>query len=144
MHITKVKDIMTSHPILISPDASLQEAASIMQRNDCGALPVGKNDKLEGIITDRDIIIRAISKGKNSSKENVRNHMTAKVHCCRENDTLQDAADIMHKYQVSRLVVKSAIGNVSGIISFGGILRKDASSSEVAEVVAHATGTKYR
>ena len=134
MRNTKIKDVMTPHPTLISPDATLEEAAEKMQTVDCGILPVGKENKLEGIITDRDIIIRAVAEGKDPSTEIVSDYMTPKVFSCKDTDTLHDAAEQMRKHKVSRLVVKNTAGKVAGILSFGCILRKNADVDELAEV----------
>lgn len=142
MQNTKVKDIMTPNPTLISKDTTIKEAASKMEKINCGILPVGEKGDIEGIITDRDIVIRAVSKGKDTSNEQVGSCMTSRVFFCNENDTLQEAADKMHKNQVSRLVVKDASDKVSGILSFGCILRKEATSEEIADVVARAIGKK--
>lgn len=139
MHNTKVKDLMTSDPILITSESSLKEAAAKMKDVDCGVLPVGTKDKVEGIITDRDIVIRAIAKGKDPAKEKVKDYMTAKVYACNEDDYLEDAADKMREHKVSRLIVRNKQGKVAGILSFGGILRKNADADEVANVVKHAT-----
>lgn len=139
MQNTKVKELMTSDPVLITPDASLKDAAAKMENVDCGVLPVGTKDRLDGIITDRDIVIRAIAKGKDPAKEKVRDYMTGKVYACNEEDYLEDAADKMREHKVSRLVVKNKQGKVTGILSFGGILRKNADADEVANVVKHAT-----
>jgi CBS domain-containing protein len=134
-----VKDLMTPNPVLIDPDATLQEAAESMKNVDCGMLPVGVKDNLEGVITDRDIIIRALAEGKNPAQEKVRSFMTEKVFACNENDTLDAAADKMRMHKVGRLVVKDKSGKVTGVLSFGGILRKEADAMEVANVVKHAT-----
>lgn len=139
MQNTKVKALMTEHPVLIKPDITLDEAARKMKDVDCGVLPVGTKDKLQGIITDRDIVIRALAKGKDPAKEKVKDYMTAKVYACNEDDFLEDAADKMRDHKVSRLVVKNHEGKVTGILSFGGILRKNADADEVANVVKHAT-----
>lgn len=138
MYNTKVEDLMAEHPAMISPESTLQEAAKKMQEVDCGILPVGTQDKLEGIITDRDIVIRAIAKGKNPAVEKVKNYMTDKVYACNEDDYLEDAADKMRQHKVSRLVVRNQQGKMTGILSFGGILRKNADAEEVANVVKHA------
>ncbi|MCB2081685.1 MAG: CBS domain-containing protein [Rickettsiales bacterium] len=140
MRNTKVKEVMTAHPTLISPDATLQEAAQKMEEVDCGILPVGKESKLEGMITDRDIVIRAISRGKNPAKEKVKDFMSRQVYSCKAHDTLIEAATQMNKHNVSRLIVKDDSGRVSGILSFGCILRKDASADEIVDVVEHARG----
>lgn len=139
---TKVKALMTPHPVLISPESTLQQAAQKMEEINCGVLPVGTEDNVEGIITDRDIVIRAIARGENPKKEKVGDYMTEKAYSCKENDTLQQAADLMRKHQVSRLIVKDANGKVSGILSFGCILRKDGNAGEIADVIQHATGRK--
>ena len=139
MQNTKVKELMTSDPVLITPDASLKEAAAKMEKVDCGVLPVGTKDKVEGIITDRDIVIRAIARGKDPAREKVKDYMTKAVYACNEEDYLEDAADKMRDHKISRLVVKNKQGKVTGILSFGGILRKNADADEVANVVKHAT-----
>ena len=137
---TNVKDVMTMHPIFVKPEATLQEAAKKMEDLDCRVLPVGKADNLERMITDRDIVIRAISKGKNPAKEKVGDFMSKQVYACREEDTLMEAADQMNVHHVNRLVVKDENGKVTGIVSFGCIIRKDSSADEILDVVEHARG----
>lgn len=138
MHNTQVKDLMTEEPVIISKNATLQEAAEMMDAVDCGFLPVGTADKLEGIITDRDIVIRALSKCKNPMAEIVKDHMTVAAYGCNEDDYLEDAANKMREHRISRLVVRNHNGMVTGVLSFGGILRKNADADEVANVVKHA------
>jgi predicted transcriptional regulator len=138
MRNRKVKDLMSDQPCMIAPDASLQEAARMMANVDCGFLPVCNKNDVIGIITDRDIVIRAISRGKDPTKEKVLNYMTNDCFGCHENDYLEDAAAKMHDYKVSRLIVRDSKGQISGVLSFGGILRKNADAKEVANVVKHA------
>lgn len=138
MQSTKVSELMTEAPVFVKPEATLWEAAQKMKKINCGVLPVGTETKLEGIITDRDIVIRAIAEGKDPSKEAVRNYMTEKVYACHEGDYLEDAASKMREHKVSRLVVKNRIGKAVGILSFGGILRRNANAEEVVNVVKHA------
>jgi CBS domain-containing protein len=138
MHNTQVKELMTEKPTIISKKATLQDAAEMMEAIDCGFLPVGTADRLEGIITDRDIVIRAIAKGKSPSEELVKDYMTVAAYGCNEDDFLEDAADKMKEHKISRLVVRNHQGNVTGVLSFGGILRKNADADEVANVVKHA------
>ena len=137
---TQVKDLMTAHPELISPQATLQQAAKRMASVKCGALPVGTENKLKGIITDRDIIIRAVAQGKNPATEKVGDYMTEPVFACNELDTVEAAAEKMHEHKVSRLVVRNKEGRTVGILSFGSILRNDASPHEIASIVKHSTG----
>lgn len=140
MKNTKVRELMTASPTLISPDATLQEAATKMEEIDCGFLPVGNESKLEGIITDRDIVIRAVSGGKNPSNEKVKDFMSKHTYSCNEGDTLKEAASQMNKHQVSRLIVKNDSGKVTGIISFGCIVREDAYAEEIVDVIERARG----
>ncbi len=139
--VTQVKEMMTPHPEMISPTATLQQAARRMKSVKCGALPVGTENKLKGIITDRDIVIRILAEGKNPTTEKVGDHMSAPVFACNEDDTLEDAAEKMQQHKVSRLIVRNHEGKVTGILSFGSILRNDASPKEVAGVVKHACGS---
>lgn len=129
---------MTKDPVIIPPDASLKQAAARMRDVDCGVLPVGRKDRLIGIITDRDIVVRAIAEGRDPAKEKVEDYMTDEVYACNEDDSLEQAADKMREHNVSRLIVEDRAGNTAGILSFGCILRKDTNAEEVANVVEHA------
>lgn len=139
-----VKDLMTAHPISVSPTATLQEAALLMKQADCGALPVEAGNKVCGIITDRDIVLRAISSGKNAAKEKVQDHMTHHAYACRDNDFLEDAIEKMHQHKVGRLVVKNSAGKAVGILSLGGILRKEASVRDITTTIEHAENKATR
>ncbi len=139
-NVTKVKELMTPHPLLINPGATLEQAAKKMESINCGALPVGTENKLSGMITDRDIVIRAHARGKNPATAKVSSCMTDEVFACNENDLLEEAAEEMHKHKVSRLVVIDKEGRVTGILSFGGILRNEADPREIAEILKHCSG----
>jgi predicted transcriptional regulator len=139
---TKVKEMMTKNPVIIPAETSLVEAAKKMRSVDCGVLPVGSWNNLEGIITDRDIVVRAVAEGANINSAKVRDYMTKEVFYCNEEDTLAQMAEQMRKNGVSRLVVKDYEGNACGIVTFGCILRKNESLSEIGEVVENAVGDK--
>ncbi len=139
-NVTKVKDLMTPNPVTIDPGDTLQQAARKMEIADCGILPVGTGNKLKGMITDRDIVVRAIASGKDPAHVKVADYMTAAVYACNENDTLEEAAVKMREHKVSRLVVTDKEGKVTGILSFGFVFRNDASAEEVANVLKHAAG----
>lgn len=131
----KVKDFMICDPEIITPMTSLKEAAWKMKNNDCGFLPVCSKGEVIGVITDRDIVIRAVSQGFDPEKVRVEEFMTFDVFGCNEEDYLEDAIDKMHEHRISRLVVRNKGGDITGVISFGGILRKRAQTSEVAEII---------
>lgn len=138
--MTQVKDLMESGMESISADATLQEAATKMKDVNCGFLPVGTADQPEGIITDRDIVIRAIAEGYNPSTERVRDYMTANICSVEDSETIEDAANKMHENHVSRLVVKDTDGKLCGVLTFGRILRQDRDQNETKNVVNLVTG----
>jgi predicted transcriptional regulator len=113
-----------------------------MKSVDCGVLPVGSWVFLEGIITDRDIVIRAVAEGADTSKEEVRDYMTTEIFYCEEDDTLEEAAEKMCRHNVSRLVVNDSRGQACGIITFGCILRKNSDTKETSNVVECAVGKR--
>ena len=135
----KIKDIMTVDPEVIAPTTSLKEAAWKMQNSDCGFLPVCLRNEVIGVITDRDIVIRATSQGANPERAKVYDFMTHDVYCCNENDFVEDAIDKMHEHRISRIVVKNKTGEITGVVSFGGILRKQAETSDIAHIVKRST-----
>lgn len=142
MRNTEVKELMTKHPVLINTDTTLKEAAEFMRDIDCGVLPIGNEDKLEGMLTDRDIVVRAVAKGKDPEKEKVKDYMTKNVYYCEENDTLEQAADKMREHNVSRLIVRDESGKTCGILTFGCILRNNKNTEETNNVVEHAIRRK--
>lgn len=105
MKSLKVKKIMTANPFIISPTQTIKEASQQMKKIDCGVLPVGEQDKIIGIITDRDIVLRVVATGLSPDKVTVQEVMTKKVHSCDEDDDIEDAAEQMRKRNVARLIV---------------------------------------
>src|SRR5579885_1971939 len=105
-----VKQYMTCNPVIISPEYTVEEAAAKMEKIDCGIFPVGSIEKPVGMVTDRDLVVRALSKRKNPSTTKVSEIMTREVYSVPEEASVEQAADIMRKHQVSRLLVKDARG----------------------------------
>ncbi|MXS84312.1 CBS domain-containing protein [Nitrosomonas oligotropha] len=125
---------------LINSNATLEEASKKMKEYSCGFLPAGVNHIPEGIITDRDIVIRALAEGKDPKNEKVCDYMTSDIYSCQETDTLEDAAIVMGANNISRLVVKDATDTICGILTFGRIIRKHDNKQEISDVVEKATG----
>ena len=134
----KVEDFLSPRVIFINADSTLQEAAMKMKNHDCGFLPVGDQNHVEGVITDRDIIVRAVCEGKDLAKTKVKDFMTSPAISCNVLDGLQDAVEKMHAHKISRLVVKNSFGTVMGILSFGNLLTKESDAHDVANVVMHS------
>ena len=134
----KVEDFLSPDVIFIDADDTLQEASIKMKEYDCGMLPVGNKKHCVGVITDRDIIVRAASEGKDLTKEKVKDYLSPHVISCNVLDALEDGVEKMHDHKVSRLVVKNSFGEVKGILSFGNLLTKEAGIGEVANIVKHS------
>jgi CBS domain-containing protein len=120
----KVSEIMTREVETVTPDTTLQEAAKLMARVDAGALPILENDRLSGIITDRDIAVRAVGEGRDPATTKVRDIMSAQVRHVAEDDNVEQVADLMAELQVRRLPVVNRERRVVGIVSLGDIARE--------------------
>ncbi len=122
-----VKDVMTRACEFIEPGTSLKDAAQKMRSLDCGFLPISTQagGKLEGVITDRDIVLRAVAEGRDPSRTAVKDVETRRVLYCFESDDLDSAARSMREQQVYRLVVldRPESKRLCGVISLGDILR---------------------
>ena len=112
----QVRQAMTPDVQLADPDQSIQEAARMMADLDSGVLPVRENDRLIGMITDRDIAIRAVAAGK-APKTKVRDVMSAEVKYCYEDDDLEEVARNMAEIKVRRLPVLNHQKRLVGILS---------------------------
>lgn len=120
----KVREIMSSHVVQIPDNASLVKAVQMMQSADVGALPVQKSNQTVGLITDRDVVVRAISAELDPKTTPVREVMTPEVLCCSEDDKIGTAERIMEENKVHRLVVLGRDNTVVGVISLGDLALK--------------------
>lgn len=114
---TKVRDVMTDRPFTVSPDTPISEVAEVMEREDIGSVPVLEGDQLAGVITDRDIVVRAIAKGKDPRGMPVREAWTREVLAVRQDDDLSDAMNAMASYQVRRMPVVDDENRLVGVIA---------------------------
>jgi CBS domain-containing protein len=119
----KVREMMTQKVEFINADATIQETAEKMKELDVGALPVIISDETVGMITDRDIVVRAVAHGLDPEKSHVSDAITEGVEFCNEADDIKDVARMMENKQIRRVVVKDDQGNVSGIVSLGDLAR---------------------
>jgi CBS domain-containing protein len=123
---------MTREVRVADPGQSIREVAKIMAEIDAGALPVGENDRLVGMITDRDIAIRAVGQGKGPDTP-VREVMsTDQVLYCYDDEDLEHVAKNMSEQQVRRLPVVSRDKRLVGIVSLGNIAQREARSANKA------------
>lgn len=114
----KISEAMSRDVRIASPDQTICEAAGIMSEIDAGALPVGENDRLIGMITDRDIAVRAVAQNRPPSAK-VREVMSREVLYCFEDQELEEIAKNMSRAKVRRLPVVSREKRLVGIVSLG-------------------------
>ncbi len=135
-----IQEIMTRGVECICPDMTIQEAAQKMRDLDVGPLPVcGRNDRLEGMITDRDIAVRAVAAGKDPSTTPVSEIMTRKILYCFEDQDVADAANLMQSEQVRRLAVLNRDKRLVGIVSLGDVAvtaRSEGLAGEAIEAIS--------
>lgn len=112
-----VKDAMTRRPETIGPGETLAAAARTMRAAGIGALPVCEGERLVGMITDRDIVVRAVAAGEDPRQALVRGAMTPQVLSCAEDEDLEKAATLMDEHAVRRMPVVDAFGALVGMLS---------------------------
>lgn len=129
----KIKDCMTKKVVLATPTMSLREVAGKMRDGDFGALPVAENDRLIGMITDRDIVTRALANQKESPMETkVRDVMSRNVYYCFEGQEIEEVAKNMGDNQIRRLPVLNDHKKLVGIVSIGDLALKKAKAVDEA------------
>ena len=114
-----IREVMTEGAECTRPDATLQEAAARMKELDVGSLPVCDNDRLQGMVTDRDIILRSVAEGHDPSQHRVREAMTEEIFYAFEDQDVGDVTKIMKEKQVRRIPVLSRDKRLVGIVSLG-------------------------
>lgn len=123
----KIQDIMSTGVTYLPANSSVQKAAETMQKLNCGFLPVGdaQEEKLQGVITDRDIVVRAIAKGHDPGKTPVEDIISRNVLYCFAGDDIRSACESMQQQHVYRLIVLNnpKEKKLAGIISLGDIVR---------------------
>jgi CBS domain-containing protein len=136
----KVKDAMHRGVDWVSPETPVTEVAKLMCEHDIGSLPIGENDKLVGMVTDRDIVCKGVAKeGFDLSRATARDVMTEGIHCCREDDDLAKAVRHMEQLQIRRLPVVNKNKRMVGILSLGDVSRS-APSDLLSECVKSVSG----
>jgi CBS domain-containing protein len=117
----KVRKAMHKGVIWVSPDTPVRELASKMRENDIGAIPVGENDRLIGMVTDRDIVCRGLADGKDVSTLTARDVMTSGIISCEDDEDIEDALELMEKKKIRRLPVIDEDKRLVGMLSLGDV-----------------------
>ncbi len=129
----KIEAVMTRHVEYAAPDDPASELAVMMGDLDVGALPVGSDEELLGVVTDRDILYRVVARGLHPAQVEAREILSSPVISCRPGDSLGEAMDLMAANHVRRLAVRGETGKVVGWVTLADLSRKLLLDSEVVQ-----------
>ena len=113
----QVKDVMASYARTVDPSTPLLVAARVMRDDNTGCLPVGAEDGLAGVVTDRDLVVRALADGRDGNTARVHDVMSADALCCFDDQLVEEAARLMSEHGVRRLPVLDRRNHLVGIVS---------------------------
>ena len=135
---TKVQDVMTTRPRAVTPQTTLSEVAELMASDDVGAVPVVEDDRLVGIVTDRDIVVRAIAQGKDPRGMPAAEVSSRELVTVSPDDDLSDALKLMAQHQVRRLAVTAEDERLVGVVSQADVAMhaKDKEAGELLESIS--------
>lgn len=131
----QLKEIMTADVEVIRPDSSIADAAKKMRSLDVGSLPVCDGERLVGMITDRDITIRATADGRDPNNTLVRDCMSPEIVYCFEDQSAEEAERLMQEKQIRRLPVLTREKQLAGIIALGDLATKTDDVQQVGRTV---------
>jgi CBS domain-containing protein len=137
MMAQSIREVMTADPQTVSSDATLEEAAREMQSDDIGAVLVTDNGDVAGILTDRDIVVRAVAEGKAPSQTRISEIFTTEPTTLSPEDSLDEAVDALRDAHVRRLPVVEG-SHVVGIVSIGDLAQARDEKSALADISAAA------
>src|SRR5688500_13816989 len=119
----RVNEAMTRGVEVVDPNTAVRDAARRMRDDNVGSLPVGENDRLIGMVTDRDIVVRSVAENRPPGNTAVREVMSEHVYYCYEDDDIEQAAQIMAEHQVRRLPVLNRNKRLVGIVALADLAR---------------------
>lgn len=117
----QVKDAMHADALWREPTTSVTDIAKLMKKEDIGCVPIGENDRLIGMVTDRDITIRGVANGGDLTDQTARDLMTKDIIYCTENEDIADAVHLMENKQLRRLPVINDNKRLVGMLSLGDV-----------------------
>jgi len=115
----KVKEVMTEKVSFVPPSESIVEIARRMRDEDIGSVPVAENDRLIGMVTDRDIVVRILAEGLDIDTADARTAMSPKILYCTEDQTVEEVLENMGENQIRRLPVVNRDKRLVGVVSLG-------------------------
>ncbi len=133
--MANVSEVMTRGIDPVDPSATVQEAATQMAELDVGAVLVGTAEALEGILTDRDIIVRVVVEGRNPAEVQVREVMSPTVFSCKPDDSVEGAFAHMRERQIRRMPVLDESGRPVGVVTMSDVAKRVASPEQMREAL---------
>src|SRR5262245_10008396 len=135
---TKVRDVMTERPRAVTSDTPVTQVAELMESEDVGSIPVLEGEQLTAIVTDRDIVVRALAKGKDPRGMPVREVCTTEIITVGPDQALSDALQIMAANQVRRLPVVDEENRLVGVVSQADVAigAKEKSTGEMVQEIS--------
>jgi CBS domain-containing protein len=131
----RCREIMTRNVTTATREMTLQKVAVLMRDGDMGSLPVLENGKLVGIVTDRDIVVRAVAEGREASTTPIGEVMTSEIYAVRADDFVFEAIRLMGDKQIRRVPVINETGELVGIIAIADVALETEDEREIAETL---------
>jgi CBS domain-containing protein len=130
-----VRDVMTKNPRTVAENDNVREAANIMASEDVGVVPVADGNRVIGLITDRDIVVRVVAAGKDCGTARVADAMTRSVRTVREDAPIDQVLQLMSSAQIRRVPVVAANDDLVGIVSIGDLATETNKDDKVGQAI---------
>jgi CBS domain-containing protein len=140
----KVRDVMIPDVLTVEGSATVVEAAQKMQTANVGVLPVVQDGVLRGMVTDRDLVVRAIARGADPARTRVAECATRDIVCARPDSTIDEAREVMADYQVGRLPVVDERNHVIGIVTLGSLALRSPGGDETLRAATEVSRRSAR
>jgi CBS domain-containing protein len=135
----QLREIMTPEGEVIHPEDTLQQAAAKMRRLNIGSLPLCEGERLIGMLTDRDITVRAVAEGCDPTTTTIREAMTPDIVYCFDDQGVQDAQEVMERYQIRRLPILTRDKRLVGMVSLGDLAVSSDTPTQAGETLKHVS-----
>lgn len=135
----QVSEVMSTGVKLVSPEDSLETVIQLMKEGNCGSIPVGADDRLRGMVTDRDIALRTIGEGKDPKSCKVSDVMSEGIYYCYDDESLEEVSQKMIERKARRLAVLNRNKRMVGIVSLSDLANGDSGSDFVKEALKKIT-----
>ncbi len=132
----RISDVMTANPQICGPETTLKDAACMMRDNDTGFIPVCDGDRITGVITDRDMVVRSVSQGADASQAKVRDSMSMDICWIQQDQDVKDAIAVMEERKIRRMLVMDQKKRLVGVLSLGDLAEAKGISSLAEEVLS--------